>query len=189
MTAQQSLVSEIMLRRGNTMAANAAVVLGGVVLLAALAQVSISLPFTPVPITGQTFGVALISLLWGRSRGVLAVLFYLIGGIAGLPIFALAQAGWHWGPTSGYLLGMLVASVVMGSLADRGWTCSWKRTWLAAFLGSCVTFLCGLMVLSLFVNSSMLLKMGLWPFLPGDFIKTLLVCECVRQGQKWARNL
>ena len=188
MTAQQALLPEIIFKSGNKISHNILVVLGGVGLLALLAQISIRLPFTPVPVTGQTLGVALISLLWGRSRGVSSVFLYLLGGFCGLPFFAFAQSGLSWGPTGGYLVGMLLASFLMGSLADSGWTRSFTKTWLAAFLGSCVIFACGVLVLSLFVTSSSLLMTGLLPFIPGDILKTLLACWIVRQTTSLAEN-
>jgi biotin transport system substrate-specific component len=94
----------------------------GVALISVLAQASITLPFTPVPITGQTFGVALIALLWGSKRAFITTVSYLLLGAAGLPIFAMGKAGLAFGPTLGYLIGMMFASAWMGFLADRGWT-------------------------------------------------------------------
>lgn len=181
MTLQYSLVPDIIIKNGNKISHNVFATLVGTTLIALLAQISIPLSFTPVPITGQTFGVALISLLWGRARGTSSVFLYLLLGSCGLPVFAFAQSGLHWGPTSGYLVGMLFASYIMGSLADSGWTKSFARTWLAAFVGSCVIFSCGLVVLSFFVSTPALLLEGVLPFIPGDFVKTLLACFIVRQ--------
>ncbi|MFN8943975.1 MAG: biotin transporter BioY [Pseudobdellovibrionaceae bacterium] len=156
----------------------------GVSIIALLAQVSISLPFTPVPITGQTFGVALISLLWGWKRAVVTTLAYLTLGAAGLPIFALGKTGLMMGPTLGYLVGMVIASLWMGFLADRGWTKSFLKSWIAATSGSVIVFTFGLFVLSFFVPASGLLMAGLFPFIPGDIIKTLLVATFVSQADQ-----
>ena len=145
----------------------------------ALAQISIPLPFTPVPITGQTFGVALISLLWGWKLGAGSVGLYLLAGFTGAPIFAQGSHGLNIGPTSGYLAGLFCASIVMGTLADCGWTLKFRSAWFPAFLGSCVVFSCGLLVLSFYVPKEALLRSGLWPFIPGDIIKTLLVAKIV----------
>lgn len=155
---------------------NATSLILGLAVLALCAHIAIPLSFTPVPITGQTFGVALIALLWGRNRGVSIVATYLALGFVGAPV--LATAG-KLGATSGYLGGMLLASIVMGSLADAGWTKSWKRTWLAAFFGSLITFTCGLLVLSAFVPDGTLFAAGFWPFIPGDIVKTLTVATLV----------
>ncbi len=145
--------------------------LSGVILLSLLAQVAIPLPWTPVPITGQTFGVTLIALLFGR-RGVPVVLAYLALGAFGLPVFAAGKAGLLWGPTVGYLIGMVFSAGIAGTLADRGFTKTWPRAMLAGFCGSVAVFTCGLLVLNQFVPAETLLAAGLWPFLPGDLIKT-----------------
>lgn len=173
MTQDLSLISQWISRKDSHQAqANAVCVLSGILALALLAQVSISLPWTPVPITGQTFGVALMSLLWGRKRGLSVMLGYLLFGSMGLPIFAHAGSGFPFGPTAGYLFGMVLASYVVGSLADKGWNRSFLKTWLAATLGSLIIFSCGLIVLSYFVPAPLLLAQGFLPFLPGDVLKT-----------------
>ena len=97
-----AFVAEKLEKRGNSLVENLAVVTGGVILLALLAQVAIPLPFTPVPITGQTFAVAFISLVWGAKRGGAVVFAYLLVGAAGLPVFANAQSGLAVGPTMGF---------------------------------------------------------------------------------------
>lgn len=180
----QALVPHFLETRGNSISENLASLIGGVALLTLLARLSIHLPFTPVPITGQTFGVALTSLLWGKNRGMLTVGSYLALGAAGLPLFAFAQSGLSFGPTSGYLIGMLLASGVMGHLADCGLTKSFWKTWLAASMGSLLTFCCGLWGLSFFLPASDLAWAGLLPFLPGDLIKTLFVSILVSQSHQ-----
>ncbi|QDK46115.1 biotin transporter BioY [Bdellovibrio sp. ZAP7] len=171
MTAEKSFIPSLVLKLGNKISHNIAATLMGALIIAAVAQIKIPLPFTPVPITGQTFGVALISLLWGKTRGFSAVVIYLI----------FATTSISFGPTSGYLIGMLVASYLMGDLSDRGWTGKFWSTWLAAFFGSCVILSCGVLVLSLYMPHDTLLLTGVLPFLPGDFLKTLLACFIVRQ--------
>ncbi len=172
------------LETGKKIRDNALAIFAGVILLALTAQISIPLSFTPVPITGQTFGVALIALLWGRTRGVAAVATYLALGAFGVPLFALGKTGLALGPTTGYLVGMLLASIVMGTFADRGWTKTFARTWLAAFIGSVITFTCGVVVLSMFLPREALLMAGVLPFIPGDIIKTLLATTIVSQTSK-----
>lgn len=186
MTLQNAFVTELVLRKGNTLRNNLVAVLSGTALIAAVAQIAIPLPFTPVPITGQTFGVALLSLLWGRARGVSAVALYLFLGIAGMPVFALGKSGVLWGPTAGYLLGMLAASYVVGGLADRGWTQSFLKTWLAAICGSLLVFSGGVTVLAFFLPKESLFVSGVLPFLPGDLIKNILAAFIARQVAKSA---
>lgn len=149
-------------------------VLLGVVALSALAQINIRLPFTPVPITGQTFGVTLIALLYGRKLGTATVASYLGLGALGLPIFANAAAGFAMGPTIGYLFGMLVSSAVIGTLADHGATRSAFRAFAAGIAGSLFTFAFGVGVLSFFIPREALLTAGVLPFIAGDVIKCAL---------------
>lgn len=175
MTQQnQALVPQLIFERGNKILDNIGSVAAGVVAISLLAQLTITLPWTPVPITGQTFGVAVVSLMWGRARAVMTTLSYLSLGALGLPVFAFAKSGFSVGPTMGYLLGMVVASYWMGSLADQGWTKTFWRSWLAAFSGSLIVFSCGVYVLSYFIPKENLFIAGVLPFLPGDIIKTLL---------------
>lgn len=158
---------------------NACICLAGVMLMALLAQMSVPLPFTPVPMTGQILGVILLSLTLGRSRSTASIFLYLLAGAVGLPFFAQAHSG--FGPTMGYLIGMLLASVVMGSLADRGWTSSFKKTLAAAFMGMTIIFLSGLVVLAFFIPANMLLLSGLFPFLPGSCIQAILATLIVNR--------
>lgn len=189
MTAHQALIPSYLAIRGNKLQDNIICILSGILGLSLLAQVAVPLPWTPVPITGQTFGVALTALLWGRSRGTGVVFGYLLLGAAGLPVFAAGRSGLVVGPTLGYLIGMCLAAFVMGGLADRGWTKKFWSTYLAAFFGSLVTFACGLFVLSFFVPSDKLVSAGLLPFVPGDIIKTFLASMIVYQSQKaWKKS-
>lgn len=156
----------------------------GVVWLALLAQVKFVLPWTPIPITGQTFGVAVLALLFGSRLSIASVGGYLMAGAVGLPVFAGLRAGFVWGPTAGYLVGMLLASAVVGALADRGWSQSFSKSLLACYIGSALTFSVGLFVLSFFVPSSALLAAGLVPFLPGDLMKNILAAGLVSRLSK-----
>ncbi|MBX3016250.1 MAG: biotin transporter BioY [Bdellovibrionaceae bacterium] len=146
----------------------------GVLLISLLAQVAIPLPWTPVPITGQTLGVGLVALSWGARRGSLIMLVYLLLGSLGAPIFAMGKSGFLLGPTMGYLIGMGLASFAMGALADRGYTRGFWTSLLAAYAGSVCTLGLGVLVLSFYLPSEQLLMAGLLPFLPGDLIKNTL---------------
>lgn len=146
----------------------------GILLLSALAQVAIPLSWTPVPITGQTLGVTLVALSWGRKRATAVIGSYIFLGSIGLPIFALGKSGLVFGPTMGYIVGMALSSFIVGSLADRGFTHSLKKSLVAAFIGSFVVFSCGLIGLSFFIPKGLLLTSGLWPFIPGDIIKNTI---------------
>ncbi len=182
MTAEtQSFVPSLIGRAKSRVLAESAALLAGVFLMALLSKVAIHLPWTPVPITGQTFGVALTALLWGRKRAVAVVGSYLVLGVAGAPVFATV---FTMGATNGYLIGMFFASYLVGGLADRGFTKTWGRAFLAAAAGSAVTFTCGLIVLSFFVPREALFVSGLLPFLPGDFVKNSIAAWLAVRAQR-----
>jgi biotin transport system substrate-specific component len=151
----------------------AAAVLAGSVLIALSAQAEIVVPFSPVPVTGQTFGVLLTAALLGRVRGAAAILAYLSEGISGLPVFAGGAAGaaYLFGPTGGYLAGFLPAAYVVGWLAERGWDRNVFLTTLCMTVGSAIYFTSGLSWLSIFVGWERVLPLGLYPFIAGDLIK------------------
>ncbi len=138
------------------------------------AQLRIPLPFTPVPITLQTFFVLSSGVALGPVWGSLSQLFYLLLGIAGFPYFAGFSAGVKTmlGPTGGYLLGFLIASYIVGLLAQKG---KISRTYLAMLIGEITILFLGTTWLS-FVQSlslSQALVKGVLPFLPGDAVKIL----------------
>ena len=129
----QALIPQTLIKFENKVIAEIIAFAAGVSLISLLAQVAITLPWTPVPITGQTLGVALVALSWGRQRAISIMLGYLSFGALGLPIFALGKSGLSIGPTLGYLVGMLISSYVVGALSDRGYTTSFKKSLMAAF--------------------------------------------------------
>lgn len=174
MNQDYAVIPQLIAYRGSKALENMLSVVLGVLVLSILAQVSFQLPWTPVPITGQTFGVSVIALSWGRKRTVAILVAYLFLGAMGLPIFAMGKSGLLVGPTTGYLIGMVIASYWMGALADRGWIRTWWQSYLIAASGSVVIFSCGVIGLSFFLPAKDLLIAGVLPFLPGDFLKTLL---------------
>src|ERR687896_1318453 len=96
-------------------------VLAGTAFVALAAQVSISLPFTPVPITGQTFAVVLVGASLGAALGFASLLLYLLVGIAGAPVYADQGHGWETitSASGGYIVGFILAAAVTGWLAQR----------------------------------------------------------------------
>lgn len=149
-------------------------VLLGSVAIALSAQVAIPLPFTPVPITGQTLGVLLVGAALGSRLGFLAVVAYIAEGAAGLPVWSPGTTmgvARLMGPTGGYILGFAVAAGLVGWLAERGWDRSVWKTILAMLLGNLVIYACGLAGLARFVPLPNLLAQGMLPFLGGDAIK------------------
>ncbi len=152
----------------------AALVVGGSLLVALLAQVAIRLPFTPVPVTGQTYGVLLVGAVLGSRRGALSLLLYLGEGGLGLPVYAGGASGWPLGATGGYLLGFVLAAIVVGYLSERGWDRRLLTAAMAMVAGDLAIYLVGLPWLATYVGWSSVFALGMAPFLGGDAIKLLL---------------
>jgi biotin transport system substrate-specific component len=155
---------------------NLGLVLAASLVTAGCAQVEIRLPWTPVPLTGQTFAVLLSGAVLGARRAFLAQLLYLAEGAAGLPFFAGGAAGVVklFGPTGGYLIAFPFAAAATGLLAERAWDRRPFRMFAAMLAGSTIIFALGLAQLSRFVPREALLGAGLVPFVPGDLLKSAL---------------
>jgi biotin transport system substrate-specific component len=159
--------------------------------MAAFARIAIPLPFTPVPITGQTLGVLLTGALLGSRRGALAMLVYLGEGLLGLPVFAGGTSAWSpsvagvpviIGPSAGYLYSYPIAAFVVGNFAERGWTRSFKKSLLAMLAGEAAIYAIGLPWLAVYVGARNAVLLGLLPFIPGDAIKMLLAAAVLPSG-------
>lgn len=157
---------------------DAVLVLAGTGLVAAAAQVSISLPFTPVPISGQTFAVVLVGASLGALRGTVSLSLYLWLGVAGAPIYADQAHGWNvlTGATGGYIVGFVLASAVTGYLAERRWDRRFSSAVAAMLTGNVVIYLVGLPWLAVVLETDLekTLELGLYPFVPGDILKLYL---------------
>ena len=154
---------------------NILLVLGGVAFLSLMSQVIIPLPFTPVPISLGTFGVTLMALLYGRKLGTATILSYVAAGSLGAPIFAGFKSGSLFSPTGGYILGYIVATIILGYLSDKGVTKSYIKTFLSLLLSSAIILTLGSIVLSIFVPGKNVFMVGVLPFLPGDAIKSTTI--------------
>jgi len=165
--------------------------LAGSVLIALMAQLSLRLPWTPVPITGQTLAVLLEAAALGARRGASAVALYLCMGATGMPVFALGGGGIAHllGPTGGYLLGFLGAAWLVGWLAEHGWDRRLPTTALALLLGNALIYAFGLPWLALFVGWSAVLPLGLFPFIIGDLFKLLLATLLLPASWRLVRKL
>jgi len=155
----------------------------GSVLVAGLAQVSVKLPFTPVPITGQTLGVLLVGAALGPGLGALSMGLYLLEGAIGLPFYAEGRAGLDLlglgSATGGYLWGFLLAGALVGWLSRRGWDRSVRSSIGAMLLGNVVIYAAGVpwLLAALDVPLAKGLEWGLYPFVIGDTIKLLLAAS------------
>lgn len=170
---------------------NALLVVAASLLTAGAAQLEIRLPWTPVPITGQTFAVLLCGVVLGARRAFLAQSLYLLQGACGLPFFAGGAAGLlvFAGPTGGYLVAFPFAALVTGALAERAWDRRPATMFLAMLLGSTVIFAAGLAQLSRFVPADRLIATGLAPFVAGDVIKSALAAIAFPTAWKFVRGL
>ncbi len=153
---------------------NVFLVVCGSIVIAVCAQISIPLSFSPVPITGQTFAVLLVGMALGARMGASALVLYLLEGSLGLPVFAGFHAGFGslLGPSGGYLWGFCITASVVGFLAERGWDRSITYTFLAMIVGNILLYIPGLLQLGFVLGwDKPILKLGLYPFIIGDFIK------------------
>jgi len=162
----------------------------GALFVAALAQVEIPLPFTPVPITGQTFGVLLVGAALGSKRGAAALGFYLSLGMFGLPFFAGGAHGFSIviGATGGYLIGFILAAYVIGRLAERGWERSVRTSLVPFLVGTVIIYVCGVAWLAVLLGSfSKAIAAGLLPFLIGDVVKLIAAALALPTAWKFVR--
>lgn len=153
-------------------AAQVALVLAGAAFVGVCAQIAIPLPFTPVPVTLQTYAVLAVGGALGGIRGVAAMALYALAGLAGVPWFAQGGSGVSV-PTLGYIIGFIAAAALVGHWAQGGGTRGVARTTIAMLLGSAVIYACGVtwLALSLGLTPGDALAKGLWPFVIGDLIK------------------
>ncbi len=146
----------------------------GTALIAGIGQLSVPLPFTPVPLTLGTFAVLLVGAALGPARAALSVLLLLALGVAGAPVFADGGSGWALA-SFGYALGYLPAAMLLGHLARRGADRSVWRTALAALAATVVVYVPGVLWLMGFTGAgpAQAAAMGIVPFLVGDVIKAV----------------
>jgi biotin transporter BioY len=149
-----------------------------------MAHIAIPLPFTPVPITGQTFAVLLCGALLGARLGTASMLAYIAEGMIGLPVFAVAPGSFSYG----YLAGFVAAAFVVGWFADRSWTRDLPRTVVAMIAGEVAIYFFGLLWLAHLVPPSQVLAFGLFPFLIGDAIKLAAATAVLPAGWRLSRG-
>lgn len=161
---------------------SAVAVVAFALLTAACAQLSFHLPWTPVPVTGQTFAVLLSGAALGCARGAASQLLYVALGAVGLPFYAPnadgIRGGWEiaTGATAGYLAGFVVAAAVVGRLAERGEDRRPLTSLAAMVLGSAVIYVLGATWLAhhLGVPGTEAVELGVTPYLIGDTLKVAL---------------
>jgi biotin transport system substrate-specific component len=164
-----------------------ALVVGAAALVGLLAQISIKLSFTPVPITGQTLGVLLAGTSLGWRRGAAAMALYGIAGVAGVPWFA-GHASGYVGASFGYIVGFFFAAVVCGYLAERGADRTIAGSIPAMLAGELMIYLFGVtwLAVDLHVGAATALHLGFTPFVIGDAIKAAIAAGLLPVAWKLA---
>jgi biotin transport system substrate-specific component len=155
----------------------------GIVLASAVLALSakIEVPFWPVPMTLETLAAIGLGGLFGARFAGAAALLWLAEGAAGLPVFAGAAAGpaYFLGPTGGYLVGFVLAALLVGRAADRGLRARPLLLLAAMLAGVAVIYICGVAWLAHLVGWQRSVRLGLLPFIPADLTKAALAAALV----------
>ena len=156
--------------------ANAIGIFLGSLLIAILAQISIHIPFSPVPITGQTIGVLLVGGILGSRKGLLSVAAYIGEGALGLPVFAEMSAGLPvlLGPTGGYIISFVPAVLFIGYLTERNFTKNIIPSFISCILATFLILILGTLSLSLFFGLKSSFIMGFYPFIFVGIMKSFI---------------
>ena len=141
-----------------------------------------------IPMTMQPLAILIIAMLCGRNLAACSISLYLFQGMIGLPVFANGGGMLYlMGPTGGFLFGFLIAGIIMGELADRGWGQHILKAFLAMLLGLFIIYFFGIIQLSLFLSfEKAILMMKL--YMIGDFYKLLLATLLVPQIWKLTKK-
>lgn len=197
LTASHSLrgsLADALLSRRSALT-DTALILGGVLITAVFAQISI--PLWPVPVTGQTLAVLLVGATLGARRGALSMLTYAALGLAGLPIFANFTGGPAavLMPSFGFVIGFIVAAALIGWLSERAWDRKALRSLIGFLCASIVPFLIGvpymgvvLAAMGLPADPATLIALGVTPFIVGGVVKWLIAASLLPLAWKLARR-
>ncbi|MFI5342882.1 MAG: biotin transporter BioY [Chlamydiales bacterium] len=157
-------------------------VLLGSAFLGLMAQLAIQLPFTPVPLSMQSLGVALLAISLGSRKAAWSVAVYLIQATVGLPVLGggLSNPLWMVGPRMGYLIGFVVAAFIVGRLLEQRQSSSFLKNWLILSLNEGIILLMGTLWLGLFVGWGDAFALGTVPFLSGALIKITIAASSIK---------
>ncbi len=166
-------------------------VVGFALLTALAAQITFYLPWTPVPVSGQTFSVLLAGATLGWQAGSASQLLYLVLGAVGLPFYADGAGGWDVvsGPTGGYLVGFVVAAALVGRLAERRQDRTLLTSVPAMLAGTAVIYVFGVAWLAhvLDIGAATAVEKGLAPFVIGDAVKLVAAGALLPTAWRLAR--
>ena len=153
--------------------------------------IAIPLPFTPVPITLQTFFTFLAGAILGKYLGALSQLIYILLGVVGLPVFAKGSSGIGvlLGPTGGYLMGFIPAAFLVGYLVERMEKPLFGLIFLAMVVGLLAIYVPGVGWLMWVARMNLVkaLFLGVLPFLPGDAVKIVVGALIVKRAVRLRR--
>jgi biotin transport system substrate-specific component len=183
----------LVLGKGNralSWAEQGAIVISASLFVALCARVTLPLPFTPVPLTLQNFGVLLVGLTLGSRRGFAALALYLIEGASGIPVFNPAGPGGVaqiLGATGGFLLAYPVVAGLAGLIMERG-KASFARACTASLLAEVLLFTVGISWLAVLTHSfAQAVRFGLYWFVFAEVIKVMLAAAA-STGWKYSRK-
>ena len=169
----------------------AAIVISASLFVALCARVTVPLPFTPVPLTLQNFGVLVVGLLLGSRRGFAALALYLLEGASGLPVFNPAGPGGIaqlLGPTGGYLVSYPFVAALAGFIYERGRS-TFARAAVAGFAAEVLLFASGLTWLAMWAHSlAQAFRFGLYWFLSAEVIKILFAAAFAARFRRMVKG-
>ncbi|SFK99068.1 biotin transporter BioY [Geodermatophilus ruber] len=173
-------------------ARNVVLVALGVLFTALLAQVSVPVPGSPVPITGQTLAVVLTAASLGPMRGVAVQVFYILSALVGLPFYSEASGGVDvvFGATGGYVVGFIPAAYLIGLAARRGADRNPLKAAPLFVAGQAVIFAVGVpwLAVSTGMSASQALEAGFYPFIVGGIVKAAVAAAVLGTAWKLVRR-
>ena len=174
--SNNSILVENYLNNQSKLLSSLILIVTGTILLTLSAKIAV--PFYPVPMTLQTLLVLFIGLTYGRILAPLTVALYLFQGAIGLPVYANGGGVVYLlGPTGGYLIGFLIAVIILSHLSNIGWNRNYALTLVSLMFGTITIFSCGLLQLSIVLNKTIAdsMLLGLTPFIYGETFKILIL--------------
>jgi biotin transport system substrate-specific component len=173
-------------------ARNVVLVALGVLFTALLAQVSVPVPGSPVPVTGQTLAVVLTAASLGPARGVAVQVVYILTALVGLPFYSEASGGWDVvvGATGGYVFGFIPAAYLIGLAARHGADRRFRTSVPLFVAGQAVVFAVGVpwLALATGMSAGQALEAGFYPFILGGLIKAAIASAVLGGAWRAARH-